>query len=183
MAIMMALAVFSLPELFAAINRSRLEGTARQVATLMRAARLDSIKDSCYGVVMIDTANRQVLAFVDRDSDGVYEPTNTPPERLIGLVALPARINFQDEAGNQNLSSVKGLVNPDTPVALADKQVMYQQDGSVLATGALRFADDRGNALEVNVDPRTTGKVEVRKYQEGAWIANGEGGKAWKFNK
>lgn len=183
MAIMMALAVFSLPELFAAINRSRLEGTARQTATLMRAARLESIKESCYGVVMIDTANRRVLAFVDRDSDGVYEPTNAPPEKLIGLVALPARIYFQDEGGSQDMSSVKGFVNPDTPVALADGQVMYQSDGSVLATGALRFADDRGNALEVNVEPRTTGKVEVRKYQDSAWIANGEGGKAWKFNK
>jgi hypothetical protein len=35
----------------------------------------------------------------------------------------------------------------------------------------------------VNVEPRTTGKVEVRKYQGGGYIANGEGGKAWKFNK
>jgi prepilin-type N-terminal cleavage/methylation domain-containing protein len=183
LAIMMAVAVLSMPELFAAVNRSRLEGTARQTATLLRAARLESIKQSCYGVVMIDPAKRQVIAFADRDRDGAYEPGAVPPERLIGRVDLPSRIHFQDEAGNKDLSSVEGLENPDTPVTLADGQVMYQQDGSVLDTGALRFADERGNAVEVNVEPRTTGKVEMRKYQDGAWIANGEGGKAWKFNK
>lgn len=183
MGIMMALAAFSLPELFAAINRSRLEGTARQTATLMRAARLDAIKESCYGVVMIDTTNRRVLAFLDRDSDGAYEPTNTPPEKLIGMVDLPPRVNFTDEAGNVDLLSVDGFVNPDTPVALADKQVMYQSDGSVLAIGAFHFADDKGNVLEVKVEPKTTGKVEVLKHQDGFYIANGEGGKAWKFNK
>lgn len=183
MAIMLALAVLSMPELFAAINRSRLEGTVRQAATLLRAARLESIKQSCYGVVMIDPAKRQVIAFADRDRDGVYDSGDTPPEKLIGRVDLPARIHFQDEAGNKDMSSIEGLVNPDTPVSLADGQVMYQQDGSVLDIGALRFADERGNVLEVNVEPRTTGKVEVRKWQDSAWIANGEGGKAWKFNK
>lgn len=184
MAMMMALAVFSLPELFAAINRSRLEGTARQTATLMRAARLDSIKESCYGVVMIDTTNRRVLAFLDRDSDGVYEPTNTPPEKLIGMVDLPPRINFLDEAGNVDLASVDGFNNSAVLAALADKQAMYQQDGSALSKGAFRFADDKGNVLEVRLEPKTTGKVEVRKHLSGiVYTANGEGGKAWKFNK
>jgi Tfp pilus assembly protein FimT len=183
LAIMMALAAFTMPEMFAIMNRARLEGTARQTATLMRAARLEAIKQSCYGVVMIDTTNETVIAFADNDLDGTYEPTNTPPERLIGRVELSARVHFQDEAGNKNMSSVRDLVNPDTPATMPDGQVMYQQDGSVLATGALRFADDRGNVLEVNVDPKSTGKVEVRKYQNSSWIANGEGGTAWKFNK
>jgi type II secretory pathway pseudopilin PulG len=183
LAIMMALAAFTLPEFFAIMNRARLEGTARQTATLMRAARLEAIKQSCYGVVMLEPANKRVVAFVDNDRDGVYEPANTPPERLIGRVDLPARVRFQDQSGNKDLTSVKGLDNPSTPVALPDYQVMYQQDGSVLAIGALRFADDRGNVLEVNVEPRTTGKVEVRKYQNSGWIGNGEGGAVWKFNK
>lgn len=183
LAIMMALALFTLPEFFAIMNRSKLEGTARQTATLMRAARLEAIKQSCYGVVKLDLTNRQVIGFVDNDLDGIYEPANTPPERLIGRVDLSSRLSFKDQLGNKNMASVKGLDNPSTPVALPDGQVMYQSDGSVLATGALRFADERGNALEVNVDPRTTGKVEVRKFQGSAWISNGEGGKAWKFNK
>ena len=184
LAIMMALVAFTMPEMFAIMNRARLEGTARQAATLMRAARLEAIKQSCYGVVMIDPASREVVAFVDNDRDGVYEPTNTPPERLLGRIALPSRVRFQDEAGNKDMASVDDLNNPSAPVALPDGQVMYQQDGSVLAFGALHFADDRGNVLEVAaVKPGTTGKVEVHKWQDGSWISNGEGGKAWKFNK
>lgn len=183
LAIMLALAAFTLPEFFAIINRSKLEGTARQTATLMRAARLEAIKQSCYGVVMIDPANERVIAFADNDRDGLYEPANTPPERLIGQVDLPARVHFQNEAGNRDFASVDGLENDEAPVVLPEDQVMYQQDGSVVDIGALRFADEKGNVLEVNVAPRTTGKVEVRKFQGGTWFANGEGGKAWRFNK
>jgi len=191
LAIMMALAMFTLPEFFAIMNRSKLEGMARQTATLMRAARLEAIKQSCYGVVMLEPANRRVIAFVDNDRDGVYEPGNVPPERLIGRVDLPTRFSFMDEKGNKDMASVYGLVNPDTPVTLADGQAIYQQDGTVLSTdplgtpraGALRFADEKGNVLEVNIEPRTTGRVEVRKWQDGGWYANGEGGKSWKFIK
>ena len=185
LAIMMALAAFTMPEMFAIMNRSRLEGTARQTATLLRAARLEAIKQSCYGVVMLDTTNETVIAFVDNDMDGTYEPTNTPPERLIGRVELPARVHFQDEAGNKDLSSIRDLDdNLDGTVTLPDGQVMYKQDGSVLDTGALRFADDRANVLEVYVYPKSTGKVEVRKYLSGTtYVASGEGGQAWKFNK
>ncbi len=183
LAIMMALALFTLPEFFAILNRSKLEGMARQTAVLMRAARLEAIKQSCYGVVMLEPANDRVIAFVDNDRDGVYEPANVPPERLIGRVDLPARVHFQDESGNQDMASVEELENDDTPVALPAGQVMYQQDGSVLDTGALRFADEKGNVLEVNVEPKSTGRVEVRKFQDGDWIGNREGGKVWKFNK
>lgn len=175
LAIMMALAAFTLPEFFAIMNRSKLEGAARQTATLMRAARLEAIKQSCYGVVMIEPVDTDmIMGFVDNDRDGLYEPDNVPPERMIGRVQLPARIHF---------SSIKDLDNPSVPLPLPDGQVMYQQDGSVLATGAVRFEDEKGNQLEVNVEPRTTGRVEVRKLQDGVWITNGEGGKAWKFIK
>lgn len=183
LAIMLAVAAFTLPEFFAIINRSKLEGTARQTATLMRAARLEAIKQSCYGVVMIDTANERVVAFADNDRDGLYEPTNTPPERFIGQVDLPARVHFEDEVGDRGLLSVDGLENDDTAVTLPAYQVMYEQNGSVLDIGALRFADEKGNLLEVRVEPRTTGRVEVLKWQGGDWITNGEGGEAWKFNK
>jgi len=183
LAIMMALVAFTMPEMFAIMNRARLEGTARQTATLMRAARLEAIKQSCYGVVMIDPANREVRAFVDNDRDGIWEPSNTPPERLIGRIELPARIRFQDELGNKDMASVEEL-DEASDTTLPDLQVMYEQSGSALDNGALRFADDRGNVLEVEVsDPPTTGKVEVHKWQDGAYISNGQGGTAWKFNK
>lgn len=177
LAIMMALAVFTMPEFFAIVNRSKLVGTAQQTATLMRAARLEAIKQSCYGVVMIDPVNEQVIAFADNDRDGLYEPSNVPPEKLIGRVDLPARVHFYP------VPTEDDFMNPATPVSLPNGQAMYQQDGSVLDIGALRFADEKNNLLEVNVSPQSTGKVELRKYQDGAWIANGEGGKAWKFNK
>lgn len=181
--IMMILALYSTPKLLAVLHRAKIEGTVKQTATLMRAARMEAIKRNCYGVVAIEPANRRVIAYADLDRNGIFDTTTTPPDRLIGRVELPNLVSFQDEAGNKDLDSVEELVNPDVPVALPDGQVMFQPDGSVIAAGALRFADQKGNYLEVNVAPRTTGRVEVRKYMNGDWFGNGEEGNTWDFEQ
>jgi len=59
--------------------------------------------------------------------------------------------------------------------------VIFREDGSVLSTGAIRFADPRGNVLEVNVEPQATGRVEIRKYDGTAYVTKGEGVNAWTY--
>lgn len=181
--IMMILALYGTPKLMAVLHRAKVEGMAKQTATLMRAARMEAIKRNCYGVVAIEPASRRVIAYADLDRDGVFDQTGATPDRLIGRLDLPSLVHFQDEAGDKDLASVEGFVNPDVPVVLTDGQVMFQPDGSVLDDGALRFADQKGNYLEVNVAPRTTGRVEVRKHENGTWYGNGEGGKSWDFEQ
>lgn len=186
--IMMILALYSAPKLLVVLNRAKIEGTVKQTATLMRAARMEAIKRNCYGVVAIEPANRRVIAYADLDRDGVFDQTGTPPDRLIGRVELPNLVNFEDEAGNKDLDSVEKLDNPNVPIDLPDGQVMFQPDGSALRQndsdrdGALRFADQKRNYMEVNVTLRT-GRVEVRKYESGKWYGNGEGGKSWDFEQ
>lgn len=186
--IMMILALYSAPKLLVVLNRAKIEGTVKQTATLMRAARMEAIKRNCYGVVAIEPANRRVIAYADLDRDGVFDQTGTPPDRLIGRVELPNLVHFEDEAGNKGLDSVEKLDNPNVPIDLPDGQVMFQSDGSALRQndsdrdGALRFADKKRNYMEVNVTLRT-GRVEVRKYENGKWYGNGEGGKSWDFEQ
>ena len=187
--IMMILALYGTPKLMTVLHRAKVEGMAKQTANLMRATRMEAIKRNCYGVVAIEPATRQVIAYADLDRDGDFDQTGATPDRLIGRVDLPSLVHFQDEAGNKDLASVKGFVNPDVPTVLPDGQAMFQPDGSVLKDassilreGALRFADQKGNYLEVNVTLRT-GRVEVRKNENGTWYANGDGGKSWDFEQ
>ena len=182
--IMMILALYGTPKLMTVLHRAKIEGVAKQTANLMRAARMESIKRNCYGVVAIEPANRRVVAYADLNRDGVFDETGATPDRLIGRLDLPSMVDFENQSGGKGLSSIEGLVNvPDVPSVLPDGQVMYQPDGSVLDDGALRFADKKGNYLEVRVAPRTTGRVEVRKFMDGDWYANGDGGKTWDFEQ
>ena len=59
----------------------------------------------------------------------------------------------------------------------------FLPDGSVKDTGAFRFADVRGNFLEVRVEPQATARVQVRKWNEtdNAWYTRDQGGKAWEW--
>jgi prepilin-type N-terminal cleavage/methylation domain-containing protein len=180
--IMMILALYGTPKLMGVLHRAKVEGMAKQTATLMRAARMEAIKRNCYGVVALEPASRRVIAYADLNRDGVFDETGATPDRLIGRVDLPSLVHFQDHSGNKDLASVEGLVNEDVPTVLPDGQVMFQPDGSVLDDGALRFADQKGNYLEVNVTLRT-GRVEVRKHENGTWYGNGEGGKSWDFEQ
>jgi prepilin-type N-terminal cleavage/methylation domain-containing protein len=164
---------FTFPQFLGMLARIKIEGAARETVTLMRAARIEAVRRSCYGVVMIDPALKQVVAFADLDSDGIFDATDV----LVGRLDLPTQLSFKDEDGDTGLDSVDGLDNPD----LADKQVMYKNDGSVLSIGAIRLADHRGNLLEVNVDPQATGRVQIRKYNGTEWLAKGEGAREWTF--
>lgn len=175
------LLLFSFPQILGMLNRMKIEGTVRETAILLRAVRLEAIKRNCFGVVQIDPAARRIVAFADLDRNGSFDSAGAVPDILIGRIDLPTQVFFQDEAGTTGLASVKGLVNPDVPVVLADQQVIYREDGSLLSTGALRFADSRGNVLEVNLPSQATGKVETRKYNGTAYVTPGDGAAAWKF--
>jgi hypothetical protein len=124
--------------------------------------------------VMIDPAQGTIVAFVDRNRNGLFDTATTPPDVLVGRIDLPHLLEFKDAAGNTGLASVKDLENDGGPSTLPDKQVMYQEDGSVLDTGAIRIGDPRGNVLEVNVEPKTSGKVQIRKYEGTDYFAKGD---------
>ncbi|HBL29259.1 MAG TPA: hypothetical protein DD490_20705 [Acidobacteria bacterium] len=177
LAVLSLIMAFSYPHIIGMLTRIKIEGTARETVSLLRAARLQAVRRSCYGVVTIDPATKEIMAFADLDRDGVFDDGS---DITISRVRLPKQLSFKDENGDIDFDSIEGLdANVDGALTLPSQEVIYRSDGSVLDTGAIRLADHRGNILEVNVDPAATGKVQIRKYNGTAYVTKGEGAREW----
>jgi prepilin-type N-terminal cleavage/methylation domain-containing protein len=180
------LMLFAVPSLFTMMRQGKLRGAADETATLMRVARLEAIKQSCWTIVrpLVAAGGNpdRVEGLVDCNRDGVQDADRKP----LGVIALPSRIHLLAPPNLTGMASVEGL--SADPAGGALKVAIFQGDGSVpvLGTGAFRFGDESGNFLEVRVSPAATARVEVRKCfactdanDPDDWHANGEGGKAW----
>ena len=163
MAVLMLLLLLVGPYLAKFLQRSKLQGTVNLTATMMRMARIQAIKQSTLGVVRLEPAvntpyGPHVLAFVDLDRNGTFGDG----EPLLGRVPLERGITFLPTVG----FGANGAV--------------FQESGAAAAAGSFRFADAKGNQMEVAVVQAPTARIEIRKNNDlGSWLANGEGGKAW----
>lgn len=175
LALMALLMTFAIPSLLTTLRSGKIRGAANETATLLRLARLEAIKRSCPTRVRIlpaEGANPERLeGIVDCNEDGVQD-AGIPP--LVG-VTLPARVHFAAPPDLKGLDSVAGFRSDPA----AEGAAIFQGDGSVAATGAFRFGDQAGNFLEVQVEPKATARIEVRKWDDTEWHANGDNGKAW----
>lgn len=195
-AILGILAAIGFPPLLSYIHRGKIEGISSKTGFLTQRTRMEAMKRGVRTVVSIDPATGQVIAFADLHglnatdpADGLFNPIGTMTPRttdyLIGSYPLPNGVSFASPT-DTGFDSVDGFVNPGNPDP-PDQQAIFQTDGSVLATGAFRFADERGNYLEVRVAPQATGKTQVRKYDDTLpvnadgthWYAKREGGQPW----
>lgn len=187
------IALIGIPTFQRLIHRVKIEGTARETTILMNLARFEAIKRGVPVVVEIDPVVGEVFSFVDVHGgldpilppDGVFAaiPGAVPraTDYALGRVPLPSGVSFSFQALT-DLASVDGFVNsgnPDPP----DQRAIFMPEGSVLASGAIRFGDLRGNFFEARIDPPGTARVEVRKWDDtdGAWYGFGEGGKPWQW--
>lgn len=172
---------FSVPALLTTIRQARLRGIAQETAVLMRQARLDAIKTSSQAVVRIvlpspaDPIGR-IEAFSDRNSDGKL----SAGEPVLGRVEVPARVFFRDEKGAEDKASVEDF-SPNVEDSSMPNVALFQSNGAIDKLGAYHFADDSDNYLRVQV-AATTARIEVQKWQNGKWRANGENGEAWSWN-
>lgn len=161
LAIMMMLMMLVGPPLAKYIQRSKLQGTVNQTAMLMRLARIQAIKRSTLGVVKIDDSDNpygpHVVAFVDLDRNGSLGGS----EPVLGRTLLERGITFLPSVGFAG-------------------GAIFQESGAAAAAGSFRFADAKGNEMEVAVVQAPTARIEIHKKNDaGFWLANGEGGKAW----
>ena len=175
------------------LHRTKIESLARETTILMNLARYEAIKRGVPTVVQIDPVGREIFAFVDVHGgldvtlppDGIFMPIPGAVARTtdypLGRLPLPSGVSFLDEAGNTDAASVDDFDNPNPQ---PDDMAIFQSDGSVMSSGALRFGDQRGNYLEARIDPPGTARIELRKWDDtdGAWYAFGEGGKPWSWN-
>jgi len=59
---------------------------------------------------------------------------------------------------------------------------IFRGDGSIMERGKFRISDPYGNHMEVYVKTVATSQIEVRKSENGAYVPNGDAGKAWTWN-
>lgn len=189
LAVAMALGIPAIQNL---IIRSRTEGFARELSTHLQRTRLEAIKANREGVVFLDEAAGELVTFIDADRaiDPLTEfrdfaPNPGAPPRTADYVlhrlAPPARVRFADPNGNEGEDSILDFTtNAGSP------WLIFRPDGSVIDPGAFRIADERGNFLELRVSPAATGRVQVRKYQDGEWLSSvdpsADDPKPWKWN-
>ena len=177
LAILGIAALLSIPYLSAQIQRSKLLGVASQVSGMLRLARLDAIKYSRCGIVAINLSTRKVNAFSDKDGD-----CQPDPGEEIGEVIIPNSVAFAEPGGGTGAASVKVF----SPSAGNPNIAVFNGDGSVAETGAFRFKSEAmgtggPNYLEVNVEPKATARIALRKYESGAWVET-DGTGVWKWN-
>ena len=191
-----------LPALQQLIHTSKLRGICRTTTAQMRKARFEAIKRGVPSVVQISPDTREVIAFVDVNGpgltdlpDGIFNPVGGQPpgatDYELERVILPAGVDFKFQL-TQGFASVFGFDNtgnPDPP----DDQAIFLPDGSVNDRGSFRFADERGNFLEVAVTQPATARIEMRKWTDddalcpadppppGCWLSQGEGGATWRW--
>jgi len=170
------LMLFGLPALYNFIQRSKLEGIARETALLIQAARYNAIKNAgSQSVVKLDLAHRQVVSCQDNDLNGKCDATDVELARL----TLPEGITF---GGPTDGLPTNGLTLD--PAGGSANIAILNADGSINIgkDGAFRFGDAKQNYLEVRIFP-VTARVEVRKWDgTSAYRAQGENGKAWTWN-
>jgi prepilin-type N-terminal cleavage/methylation domain-containing protein len=169
------LMLFGLPALFNFIQRSKLEGFARETALLIQAARFNAIKNSgSQSVVKLDLVNGQVISCQDNDLNGKCDATDIE----LGRYTLPNKISF---GGPPDGLPFTGLTLD--PAGGSANIAILKADGSIQASGAFRFGDVRQNYLEVQISPQGTARVEVLKWDgTSAYRSQGENGKAWIWN-
>lgn len=199
LAILSAALLLGMPAIQNLIVRSRTEGFAREASVLMQRTRLEAIKMNREGVVHLDPVNRRLVAFIDADRDGTFNPDPDEPPRttdyVLGRLPLPENVDFVEPGGLRGKDSIDGFTAIEAGDDLGEVQAAYfQPDGSVADAGAFRVGDVRENFLEIRVDSPASGRIELRKWQTMAaagvakddWYGSGdpgdEGFVPWKWN-
>ena len=185
-AIIGIMATIGVPNLLRVIHRAKLEGIARETTVLMQRARSEAVRLNVPTVVRADLTRGEVVAFVDVDGptildapDMLFNPVAGEPHRTtdfeLGRFILPNQILFQAPTAD-----------PDGPIqgftaAGGEFVAVFDPNGSIRDIGAVRFADQRGNFLEVRVTPAATARVQMRKWDSDVsdWQTRNQGDKPW----
>jgi type II secretory pathway pseudopilin PulG len=187
MVLMIALLLFAVPAFQTYVRQGKLWGVANQTKTLMQLARLEAVRRTCPTIIRIVEEDplkgdpAQVEGFVDCDGDGVAD-ADMPP--TLGSFPLPSGVFLLAPPDREGADSV-GKLSPD-PAGGDAKVAIFLPRGEIDEIGGFRFGDDRGNFLEVWVEPMASGRPEIYKCRvctdaenRADWYAGGAGGEAW----
>lgn len=134
-AIIAILTTFSMPALFNMIERSKLEGAARETASLVQLARLHAIKTGDVTTVLVNRPARNITVTAAGDQ--------------IARMDLPQGVSW---LASWNFSPA------DTALFNADGSIQ------VIGGFRLESRRNAANRMQVIVQPRATARVAVEKY-------------------
>ncbi len=176
LAVIGILVLISAPALLSMMNRFKLSGTTREVASLMQAARMESIKLNAPTQVNYDATSNTFIAFVDMDRDDTF---SVGDRMLPGRAIVPTKVEFWGP-GDGAANGVNAVSGWDDAAPIRPGPV-FRPDGSVDRVGAFRFKDTNDNFLEVRVETPATGRIVLKKYfpDQSLFFQNGENGNKW----
>ncbi len=183
-AIMMIVAMMGFPALLNVIHRSKIETSVQQVTTVMQVAKLEAIKTGRQTVVLIDTTDQTVEAYVNVDEsiDRVYSPVPAAVYRTVDyqlrFITMPNGIEFKGPGGV--VDAVDGCAHPESG---NPDMLIFSPNGSIEDECAYRIGDARGNYLEVRVAPEATANIKRKKWDPVTtkWIGRREGDQPWNW--
>lgn len=171
------LVLIAAPAFLQMLNRFKLTGAARELASLMQAARMEAIRLNAPAQVSYDATENAFTAFVDLDRDDALSAADRV---LKSKVPLPVKVTFQGpgDTGPNEANAIDGW--DDVP---ARPGPTFRPDGSVDRVGAFRLKDSNNNFLEVRIETPATGRMALRKRDRGNGIfyLNGEDGHKWEW--
>lgn len=176
LAVIGILVLISAPAFLSMMNRFKLTGTTRELASLMQAARYEAIKMNAPSQVNYDATSNRFIAFVDLDRDNVQSAA----DRVLGAsVMVPRKVEFWgpgDGAAN-GANAIDGW--DDAPTVRLGP--IFAPNGSVDRVGAYRLKDSNDNFLEVRIETPATGRIVLKKYfpADNAFFLNGESDHKW----
>lgn len=192
--VLVILMLIGLPALHFQLAKSRLTGSCEQVSLHLLRARFESLKQGMPVVVRFGLDTRKLSGFLDENDDGIQSAGETllfsvdVPEAGSQIAFYPMGPDGVEGTPDDAARAIVGFTDVD-----GDRVAIFRADGSIDAPGAIRFADGkqpRPNVFEVRVAPRSTARIEIRKFIHedlngfdselgGSWFPRG-GGK-WKW--
>jgi prepilin-type N-terminal cleavage/methylation domain-containing protein len=202
MAIIAVLAGFGVPALLQMLVRSKLQGSAREIAVQLGSSRVSAMRLGRPVVVQPRFDSLTMVSFVDDDEDLIWDAGEKElstlslpgaggnrgiflmgPDRIVGTPEDPAQ-------------AIEGLtvLEAATPGDPEPRMAVFQPDGSIRAPGGIRIGDGKNpaNVFEVRIEPAATARVEILKFvyndprgithdgePAGSWF--GPGGNMWEW--
>lgn len=187
-AILGILLTTGIPIFTSIIQQTKMTGLLNNVGSMFRFARSEAIKKNMQVVLRFDFTARRLEVFADLDgilatdpADMLYNPVvGEPPgttDYWLGSFGLPANIEVDAPGALDPIDGFTTVNNNGVDELVA----VFVPDGTIDQTGAIRFADARGNYFEVRVSPRGTARVHVLKWDdaESTWFEKGQDGHEW----
>ena len=201
--ILLILGAFGFPALQQLLNRSKLQGSAREIAVHLGSSRITALRMGRNVVVKPMFAEKRLVSFLD-DNENFVQDLGEEEVSSLSLVGLggdrgiflmgPDGVAGTDDAPGQALEGLTTIVSGDPDVPDLNVAV-FEPDGSIRDSGGIRISDgqDPANLFEVRIDPPATARVEILKYvygddrgftragdpATGSWF--GQGGNVWEW--